>query len=96
MGIGTNKGHSTGCHQVDPATTPKFIETFSICREFFADHFDNNFFQNKFCFREDKGQIRKVHFFKKEKRNLRFYRKSGESPTFFTWISKLITYSDSS
>ena len=52
---------------VDPATTPKFIETFSICRELFADHFDNNFFQNKFCFREDKGQIRKVHFFKKKK-----------------------------
>ena len=52
---------------VDPATTLKFIETFSICREFFADHFDNNFFQNKFCFREDKGQIRKVRFFKKKK-----------------------------
>ena len=68
------KSHNPNIHgylhrksPVDPATTLKFIETFSIYREFFADHFDNNFFQNKFCFREDKGQIRKVRFFKKKK-----------------------------
>ena len=68
-------GHSTGCHQVDPATTPKFIETFSVCREFFGDHFDNNFFQNKLCFREDKGQTRKVHFFKRQKMKFAFLSK---------------------
>ena len=68
-------GHFIGCRKVDPATTSKFIETVRVCREFFADHFDNNFFQNKFCFREDKGQTRKVDFFKEEKLKLAFLSK---------------------
>ena len=28
----------------DPATTSKFVETFRVCREFFADHFGNKLF----------------------------------------------------
>ena len=37
-------GHSIKIRQVDPATTSKFVETFRICREFFADHFGNKLF----------------------------------------------------
>ena len=68
-------GHSTGYHQVDPATTSKFVETFRVCREFFADHFGNKIFQNKLCFREDTCQIRKMHFLKKDKIKCAFLSK---------------------
>ena len=37
-------GHSTEIRQVDPATTSKFVETFRVCREFFADHLGNKLF----------------------------------------------------
>ena len=81
---------------VDPATTLKSIETFRVCREFFADHFDHQIFQNKFCFRKDIGKIRKVHFYFFQKKKVHFYRNSDESTTFFTRILKATTYLDSS
>ena len=86
--------HSTGYLQLSLAITPKFIETFRICKEFFAEHFDNNFFQNKFCFDEDNGQTRKVHFFKKKTETCVFIETAIKIPLFFSWISKLITYLD--
>ena len=47
---------------VDPATEPEFIQSYMVCREFCADDFGNKFFRNKLYFREDRGQIQKVHF----------------------------------
>ena len=88
-------GHSTGCRQVHPATTFKFVETFRVCREFFADHFCKKLFQNKHCFRKDTAKIQKMHFCFFSKSFLNFFRNFNESSTFFTQILKLTTYSDS-
>ena len=67
-----------------------FVENFSLIILIII------FFKINSVFVKIKAKYEKCAFFKKKKWNLRFYRKSGESPTFFTWISKLITYSDSS
>ncbi len=46
-----------GISPVDPATTPKSIETFRVCRAFFADHFYKKNFRVWPCLRIDIGQI---------------------------------------
>jgi hypothetical protein len=55
-----------GLRQVHPVTKPKSVETFRVCRAFFADHFGNKFVRIWPCFCQDIGQILFMLFFAHE------------------------------
>jgi hypothetical protein len=60
-----------GTSPADPVTTPKSVQTFRVCRVFFADHFGNKFVRIRPCFRKDIDQIlfmlifARAHFYAK-------------------------------
>ena len=55
-------GISMGSRQVDPAMEAKCIETFRVCREFFADHFGNKLIEVRSFFHRDIRQILSMDF----------------------------------